>query len=40
MKPRSGILISALGVALAALLANDRASSGVAWPGKLGRNGI
>jgi hypothetical protein len=37
MKPRSGILISALGVALAALPANDR---GVAWPGKLGRNGI
>jgi hypothetical protein len=34
MKLRSGILISALGVALAALLANDPAAIGIAWPGK------
>jgi hypothetical protein len=34
MRLRSGILISALGVALAALLANDPAAVGIAWPGK------
>jgi hypothetical protein len=34
MKLRSGILISALGVALAALLANDPATIGIAWPGR------
>ncbi len=34
MRLRSGILISALGVALAGLLANDRATVGVAFPGK------
>ena len=33
MKLRSGILISALGVALAGLLANDPATFGVAWSG-------
>jgi hypothetical protein len=33
MKLRSGILISAVGVALAALLADDPASFGFAWPG-------
>ncbi len=33
MRLRSGILIGALGVALAALLANDPAAIGVAWPG-------
>ena len=33
MRLRSGILISALGVALAALLANDPAAIGIAWPG-------
>jgi hypothetical protein len=34
MKLRSGILISALGIALATLLANDPATLGVAWPGR------
>ena len=34
MKLRSGILIGALGIALAALLADDRAMLGVAWPGR------
>jgi hypothetical protein len=34
MKLRSGILISALGIALAGLLANDPATLGVAWPGR------
>jgi hypothetical protein len=33
MKLRSGIMISAVGVALAALLGNDPASFGFAWPG-------
>jgi hypothetical protein len=33
MKLRSGLLISALGVALAVLLAKDPAAIGVAWPG-------
>ena len=34
MKLRSGILISALGIALAAMLASDPAAIGVAFPGK------
>jgi len=34
MRLRSGILIGALGLALAALLANDPAAIGVAWPGR------
>jgi hypothetical protein len=34
MRLRSGILISALGIALAGLLANDPATLGVAFPGK------
>jgi hypothetical protein len=34
MKLRSGILISALGIALAGLLANDAATLGVAGPGR------
>jgi hypothetical protein len=34
MKLRSGILIGALGISLAALLANDPATVGVAWPGR------
>jgi hypothetical protein len=34
MRLRSGILISALGVALAALLADDPATVGIAWPGR------
>src|ERR1700687_3349576 len=34
MRLRSGILISALAVALAGLLGNDPASVGVAWPGR------
>jgi hypothetical protein len=33
MKLRSGLLISAFGVALAVLLAKDPAALGVAWPG-------
>jgi hypothetical protein len=33
MKLRSGILISALGLALAAVVANDPATIGIAWPG-------
>jgi hypothetical protein len=39
MRLRSGILISALGVALAALLANDPAMVGVAFPGKPATSG-
>jgi hypothetical protein len=34
MKLRSGILIGALGIALAALMANAPATLGVAWPGR------
>jgi hypothetical protein len=34
MKLRSGLLISALGVALAVLVAKDPAALGVAWPGR------
>ena len=34
MRLRSGILIGALGIALAALLANDPATVGVSFPGK------
>ena len=34
MKLRSGILISALGIGLAGLLANDAATLGVGWPGR------
>jgi hypothetical protein len=34
MKLRSGILISALGIGLAGLLANDAATLAVGWPGR------
>ena len=39
MRLRSGILIGALGIALAALLANDPATVGVAFPGKAATSG-
>jgi hypothetical protein len=39
MKLRSGILISALGIALAAMLASDPAAVGVAFPGKTATSG-